>query len=83
MLLPASKSSPDRRCIRENFPKAYEAIKSYTKPHPETGERRSLPKKLTSRCAEFAEETAHPLAESRVPCGWLRVSRARVGKERS
>lgn len=37
----------DMPTLRENFPKAHEAIKSYTKPHPETGERRTLPKKLT------------------------------------
>lgn len=37
----------DMPTLWEHFPKAAEAIKSFRKPHPETGERLTLPKKLT------------------------------------
>ncbi len=37
----------DMPTLWENFPKAATAINTYTKPHPETGEKRTLPKKLT------------------------------------
>lgn len=37
----------DMPTLRENFPHATAGIETYTKPHHKTGERRTLPKKLT------------------------------------